>query len=309
MLCFRPTCRSVLIIGSNTLAACRAFLALEADAKVIIASSTPRSEACGELLWRLENSQVSQWLDLDPELDGADVAQVLDRHLDISLVCITDTLLGSHVKNRRSAISASLIRDICAKRRVPVNVTDMPSLCDFVFPSTHRFNLKSSNRPSRLQVGITTNGKGCRLSGRIKREIVSKLHPSFPEAIERVGELRDLARSDKSVLPEQMIDELERDDDAGAAPLNTPVAQLSSAAMAQQSHMEVVSRRMRWVSQVSEYWPLDRLAALDEDTMKHLLGHCLSLSSGDGSKDATAAWPFNDVSSDSNTGKNITCIL
>ena len=85
MLCFRPIRNSILIIGSNTLAASRAFLALEADAKVIIASSGPRSEACGELLWRLENGQISQWLDLNPDLDGTDVAQVLDCHLDVCL--------------------------------------------------------------------------------------------------------------------------------------------------------------------------------------------------------------------------------
>src|SRR5258708_4482525 len=200
MLCFRPIRNSILIIGSNTLAASRAFLALEADAKVIIASSGPRSEACGELLWRLENGQISQWLDLNPELDGTDVAQVLDCHLDVCLVCITDTLLGSHVKSRRSITSACLIRDICAKRRVPVNVTDMPSLCDFVFPSTHRFSLKSSNQPSHLQIGITTNGKGCRLSGRIKREIVSKLNPSFPWMDDIMCELMERAKTYQSVL-------------------------------------------------------------------------------------------------------------
>jgi uroporphyrin-III C-methyltransferase len=35
--------------------------------------------------------------------------------------------------------------------------------------------------------------------------------------------------------------------------------------------MERVTRRMRWVNQISEYWPVERLAAMKEDEMRTML--------------------------------------
>ena len=45
-----------------------------------------------------------------------------------------------------------------------------------------------------LQVGITTNGQGCRLAGRIRREIVGKLPAESGAAVAKVGRLRKLAK-------------------------------------------------------------------------------------------------------------------
>ena len=170
MLAFRA--RLVLIIGSNKLAATRAFSALESDSKVVVLAKGGVTNACEELKWRSENGEL-EVLDFD-ELAGPSITcqdrdvLALKTFLDdlepgeVSLVFITDTLIGS---NRRSRASAVELRQVCKKRNIPVNITDMPGLCDFTVCATHRFSDKESERATSLQIAVTTNGKGCRLSG------------------------------------------------------------------------------------------------------------------------------------------------
>ncbi len=47
---------------------------------------------------------------------------------------------------------------------------------------------------SSLQIAVTTNGRGCRLAGRLRREIVSALPHNVGDAVEKVGIMRDLAK-------------------------------------------------------------------------------------------------------------------
>lgn len=256
ILSFRLDRKTTLIVGGNSLAATRAFSSLEADSQVhVLARGTP----CDELRWRAEKGQL-----LLHELphNHADDASALEKYLastQISLVCITDTL--SSFKERRSKASATALHEICQKRRVLVNVTDHPELCDFSFTSTHRFSHSVTGAPTPLQIGITTNGRGCRLSGRVKREIVSRLPKEVGAATEKVGRLRALA---KSAPAEEAFNECTED----STP-NRPVPQRTPS----ETVDECARRRMKWVAQVSEYWPIPRLAELtDQDTEGILAG-------------------------------------
>lgn len=279
------------------------------------------------------------------------------------------------------AARARLVASICRSKRIPINVADRPLLCDFSFPATHRFSATplqpaagaasppsfppqtpssaSIALPASLQIAVTTNGKGCRLAGRIRREIVASLPSNVGDAVERIGAMRDLAkrrieppaernmrssrrsRLDLSSEPGQGgassnctgglgtavgarepsmrrqaiarkassgvanttsatgIDADEDDLAFDSTPLNSPVPQLSSpsefdfrntstaagqqgsesdaagavAKLRQQyeDHVEERRRRMRWVAQMSEYWPIDYLGSMSAEDMGRAL--------------------------------------
>jgi uroporphyrin-III C-methyltransferase len=117
-------------------------------------------------------------------------------------------------------------------------------------------------------VAVSTNGHGCRLSGRIKREIVSKLPTNVGAAVDNIGKLRIRAKSK---------DKLSDDDDG--TPLNSPVLQLDTPSLLRQASYKLEHpvdndeqlRRMRWVHQMSEYYSFEALARMtDEDLVKAL---------------------------------------
>jgi uroporphyrin-III C-methyltransferase len=140
--------------------------------------------------------------------------------------------------------------------RIPVNIVDSPSLSTFTLLSTH------SDGP--LQIGITTSGKGCKLSARIKREIASSLPPNLGTAVARLGNLRRRLAEEDNKLVHAIEDDLEEDEESG-----------QSASFNQLIKPEDVSaargRRMRWIAQICEYWPLKRLAAISDDNVETVL--------------------------------------
>ncbi|KAF8602067.1 hypothetical protein BDV93DRAFT_607714 [Ceratobasidium sp. AG-I] len=305
LLALRPAGRPVLVVGSGTLAASRIFTALEADANVLIAARGGIRKACEEVQWRVYHGD-AEWLnaeqavaddenDTRPEEQQAKFGALLDENPNIQIVCITDTLSVSSSVPRRSATSATILARVCKERRIPVTVADMPALCDFTFPATHRFpltkealddpNLRTVDiRGSSLQLAITANGQGCRLASRLKRELVARLPRNIGDAVDNVGRLRMLAKSaDENpealessiamrdsgidIRPSADIPAREMEDD-DIVPLNRPVAQLMDI---DESPAERTARRMRWVAQISEYTPLEQLAAMDEASMRAVL--------------------------------------
>ena len=235
---------------------------------------------------------------------------------------VAETALTSYAR-------AEIISRLCRKRRIPVNVADKPNLCDFSFPANYRFPCTSavtaadqvngsgaSTASSSLQIAVTTNGRGCRLAGRIRREIVSALPHNVGDAVEKVGLMRDLAKRQSEVpldATKATLSSLKRtkrhathsnkdgtaeveeeDLSFDTTPLNSPVPQLSPAnplegvgahsrlvqlqAEVQAKHEqdrqqaeERTKRRMRWVAQISEYWPIEYLGNLGEEQMNEAL--------------------------------------
>lgn len=135
--------------------------------------------------------------------------------------------------------------------RIPVNVVDAPNLCTFTLLSTH------SDGP--LQIGITTSGKGCKLASRIRREIASFLPPNFGTAVERLGKVRRrICEEDDRIHDSgELATEIEDDDDTAQRPtFNRLVSEMDYNA--------AKTRRIRWLSQIYEYWPLRRLASITD---------------------------------------------
>lgn len=70
----------------------------------------------------------------------------------------------------------------CRERKIPVNVADIPPMCDFYFGS--------QIRRGPLQILISTNGNGPKLANIIKTRIEGCLPENVGLAIENVGDLR-----------------------------------------------------------------------------------------------------------------------
>ncbi len=271
ILSFRLHHKTVVVVGSNPLAASRAFSALEANSSVVIIAKGGLEGACQELKWRAEQNQLTildfeslpgPSLQTNIDQDAGALEAYLSTISSISFVVVTDTLMnGDH---RRSFASAANLAQICRSRNIPINVTDYPDLCDFSFTSTHRFLDPNDNTSTSLQIGITTNGQGCRLAGRLRREIVTKLPRDVGGAVARVGKLRTLAKASKTTIPET---DAELNEEGSTPTPNQPVAQRSSDETAEES----ARRRMKWVAQVSEYWPISRLAKMTENEMADIL--------------------------------------
>jgi precorrin-2 dehydrogenase/sirohydrochlorin ferrochelatase len=80
------------------------------------------------------------------------------------------------------AAASTQIWKLCKEHRIPANIADVPSECDFYFGSVHR--------DGPLQIMVSTNGKGPRLAASIRKWIGNQLPKGVGNAIERVGELR-----------------------------------------------------------------------------------------------------------------------
>ena len=277
ILSFKLHNKTTLIVGSGTLAASRAFAALEADSQVIILAKGGHESACEELQYRAQHNQlrIVDWDDLPGSSGPSSHADTLDNFLDsmpdISLVIVTETLSTAP---RIDRVAAEQIYKVCRTRRIPVNTTDIGDLSDFSFTSSHRFDHPDTGRKTALQIGVTTNGHGCRLSARLRREIVAKLPREVGAAVQNVGYLRALAKSEPDALdgslavPEdEAREEEEISEESSVSTPNRPVPSRST----EENAIEIRRRRIKWVAQVSEYWPISKLASMSEEELKSVL--------------------------------------
>ncbi|ORX98221.1 uroporphyrin-III C-m [Basidiobolus meristosporus CBS 931.73] len=96
------------------------------------------------------------------------------------------------------------------------------------------FWFMSTYRDQSLQLAVSTNAQAPKLANRLRRQLVSSLPDGIGDAIHKVGILRRKIRdSDPSILSR--------------------------------------SRRMHWLAQICEYWPLQRLSQLSEEEIEELL--------------------------------------
>lgn len=136
-------------------------------------------------------------------------------------------------------------------------MSEAPDLCTFTLLSTF------SDGP--LHVGITTSGRGCKLASRLRREIFSSLPPNLGNAINKLGLVR------RRLLEEDQAAGLcdtafEGDDDEATGQKHT----FNTLATEDEIYM-AKTRRMRWLSQICEYWPLRKLVAITESDIDAIL--------------------------------------
>ncbi|TVY22437.1 Uroporphyrinogen-III C-methyltransferase [Lachnellula hyalina] len=231
-----------LIIGSNPLAATRCTKSLQAGAKpLLIAPET--AELHYALQKRVDGGEV-QWL--KKEFADGDVLGLGREEIGGVVDAVFVTMGARHV------LSAH-ISQLCKRNRIPVNIADSPTLSSF--------SLLSAHTDGPLQIGVTTNGHGCKLSSRIRREIASSLPSQLGAACLRLGTIRRRIQEEDHLSNSSGVDEEESIDQAASFNRLVTEADLDAAK----------NRRIRWLSQICEYWPLRRLAAITDADVESVL--------------------------------------
>ena len=155
--------KRVLIVGGGDVASGRLESVLAAEAMVTLIG--PRQGLHSKTLSLLQQNP-------DRVLyHDRDFSAVQDLEgVDMVLTAIDDPNVSRYISN------------LARERRIPVNVADIPPLCDFYFGS----QIQRGN----LQILISTNGQSPKLANIIKKQIESNLPESVARAIENVGVLR-----------------------------------------------------------------------------------------------------------------------
>jgi len=154
----------ILIIGAGKEAAGRLYYALDASAPVIIIA--PDDNHVDPTLRKriLEWPQMVEWRKRDWSI------QDLNDNIDIVFSCL------------ESLEESQKIYLACKERHLLCNCADLPSCCDFYFPSTLR--------RGPVQIAVSTNGNGPRMAARIRKVIDDVLPQSVGLAVEKIGDLR-----------------------------------------------------------------------------------------------------------------------
>ncbi|EAA36506.3 uroporphyrin-III C-methyltransferase [Neurospora crassa] len=256
-----------LIIGSNPLAASRVAQSLSVGAKPILIAPVE-----SDMTPTAADSQQNQKRELHHNLANYISSGAL-THLDRPFADEDLTTLGrSEVDNvvdavfvtQHDQLLAERISALCKRKRIPVNVLDNPALCSFSLLSVHV--------DGPLQIGVTTNGRGCKLASRIRREVASALPKGLGAACARLGDVRRRiitedaeARTAAGSAIAAAVNEGVDDSIDQSATFNKLVTELDVQAEAAKT------RRMRWLAQVCEYWPLKKLVEITDDDVESIL--------------------------------------
>ncbi|EEP81394.1 predicted protein [Uncinocarpus reesii 1704] len=161
MVAWQVRDKHVLVVGGGEVAAGRILHALNADAKVTVVC--PSACLNPEVKYRISENHVAY---IDRKFEPVD----LDDDVAMVFVAIDDPEASSQIWK------------LCRERRIPANIADVPSECDFYFGSVHR--------DGPLQVMVSTNGNGPKLASIVRKEIAAALPANTGAAIQNVGILR-----------------------------------------------------------------------------------------------------------------------
>lgn len=202
----------------------------------------------------------------------SDEVQIVNRKFELSDLTSLGRQLVARVVDRvfvnLPMTEGALVREIyhqCVKLRIPVNSWQRPEYSSFHMISTY-----SDPKGSGLQIAVSTNGRGCILANRIKRELVAHLPANISEVVTNMGRLRDrVINEDQRALLENKYESTSalaiaenswyglNDEGWESHKLNKLVEEFAMTERQQKL------RRTRWLSQLMEYYPLTKLADLD----------------------------------------------
>ncbi|CAG7918411.1 unnamed protein product [Penicillium olsonii] len=235
-----------LIVGSNSLAGARCAKSIEVGARPIILA--PETADMHFTLAEHIASGAAQWV--NREFQDTDVSVLGREEVDYVVDLVFVTGGGTNLQNAH-------ISKLCKRLRIPVNVSDAPELCSFTLLSTY------SDGP--LHIGITTSGRGCKLASRLRREIAAFLPQNLGSAIDRLGAVRKrLWEEDQAAGSGETAFDAEDDDTTGQKHTFNNLITEGDAAAAK-------TRRVRWLSQICEYWPLRKLVSITDADMETIL--------------------------------------
>jgi siroheme synthase-like protein len=165
LIAYNVSGKAVLVVGGSSVAASRAFVALEADAGRVTVIC-PSSDLGTELAARIKAREIAH---VDREFnENADLAA--DEAKAVVFVALED------------AAKAKQVALACRRRKIPVHVSNHPELSDFWLTATFRDHA--------LQVSVSSGGNGPTLANRVRNHIAATLPPSVGRAMQRLSALR-----------------------------------------------------------------------------------------------------------------------
>lgn len=238
-----------LILGSNPLAASRATQSLAVGAKPIIITSVPAADLHHAVAAHIASGTVTHLARPFEETDLSTLGRPEVDHV-VDAVFVT---------NPRDSI-APTVSATCKRLRIPINVVDAPALCSFSLLSVHV--------DGPLQIGVTTNGRGCKLASRIRREVAAALPDGLGSACATLGDVRRrIMQEDAKAKPHPSTEGAE---DEGADDSVDQTATFNKLILEADADA-AKTRRIRWLSQICEYWPLKRLSAITDADVAAIL--------------------------------------
>lgn len=276
-----------LVLGTGSLAATRCAQSLAAGARPVLVAAPRDGELHPALRAKIASGAV-RWE--DKAFEDGDLFRL--GRPDVGGV--VDAVFVARARGAAGDDEAARVAALCKRNRVPINVVDAPALCSFTLLSVH------TDGP--LQVGVTTNGNGCRLASRIRRDVAASLPRGLGLACARLGEVR------RHIYGHPFRDDEGHDgggggggggrsgegDEEEAGQLDDSLGQGArfNRLVTADQDQDTRSRRMRWLSQVCEYWPLSRLASIADSDVDRLLAACPGFASdGDGDSNGLASTP------------------
>ncbi|KAK9375060.1 tetrapyrrole methylase [Lipomyces chichibuensis] len=247
-----------LVIGSTALSLTRVSKSLECGANVILiapkASETTQTVKVWETEIQAKEASYPNFTWIQREFNDDDLTILGRDEVDN----VVDTVF---VALQSTSVLATHISALCKRLRIPVNVADSPALSTFTLLSTH------ADGP--FQIGVTTSGKGCRLASRIRREIVSSLPRDIAQVCNKVGELKRAIEEDDDkdlehhcATLDALYHEVGQNDDDAVQNHKFNQLVLEEENDLEKSRDLKKKQRLRWLSQVVEYYPFAQLAAI-----------------------------------------------
>lgn len=256
----------------------------------------------------------SQWKQLVAEFGDESGVHLLDRDFQLRDLTTLGRAVTAKVVDRvfvnlplEEDHKVKYIYEQCVRLRIPINTFHRPEYSTFNMIPTY-----VDPKGSGLQIAVTTNGNGYLLANRIKREIVSHLPANISEVVTNMGALKDRIINEdmKVLLKERYL----------ATDLASPAVGYGLDEDGWESHKfnrlihefdmterEQREKRVRWLSQVMEYYPLTKLADV---TMETLEGHSHTARTQQSSKqqsstDSLQQAQDSNTTTDSNVGNHV----
>lgn len=249
LVAFQVKNKHALVLGGGDVAMGRVNALLSADSAVTIVAPELTNAALKEYIaLQMEDPDLSM-VRYIPKTVVPEYTEGSDRSKEVS---VEDVLLDGAVAGRPkySLVLTALntatgvnerVYALCSPTgyNIPVNVADVPSMCDFYFASMIR--------RGPLQVAVSTGGSAPRLSRRIRMAIEQSVDDlgGVDQAIANISKLRQALRS-------------------------APAAS-TGGTLSQGEKVKVIKERMKWMSAVCDEWTFEEMAKLDEDEIKVLV--------------------------------------
>ena len=245
IIAFQVKNKPVLVIGGGDVAMGRVNALLSADAVVtLVAPALTNPDLAAYVALQQEDPDLSTLtyipkpVTVAPGASSADSVTVQDLVLDPATGRPRYSLVLTAVNT--TGISEEVYRLCSVQHNIPVNVADVPPMCDFYFASMIR--------RGPLQVAVSTGGSAPRLARRIRLAIERSVDElgGVDRAIENVSQLRQALR--------------------------TGNASASTADKAtEEERLSTIKARMRWMSQICDAWSFEQLGQIDQDDIRVLV--------------------------------------